>query len=408
MDGADAEDPGEESPDELDAAEAAQAEVESKAAAVNTVFAGLVSAGFLRANLDAHRKAVAAAEVHAEGVPKGRVRLPAASRAKQIAASAAAARSAPEPEGDVASPASPVLATGPMILGRSEPLQPTRLSPAVQQARDVIASIVGSLRGGAFGPESGLHWAGALLVGEAETVMAVATSDAGWLPPGVVIPDGVRVLWNVPAGYRWSSIDDPVRQIIEYAGQNGYTIAGVATTHPSRAYGTVIGTENIVGVTRPGTVLPGGRSRLEATVSPARLQHIRSLTPEEADRQARALLRDLEQQFIAPEHAIGIEAARLDARCHLDAHGEVPPPVLDQLHRDEQALGDVLSLDRIPATPEDLASGEPEAEKLRDRLLERAILVATLAASYHDIESAVYAWTYARFLSSRARVAPNR
>ncbi|KXO96611.1 Uncharacterised protein (plasmid) [Tsukamurella tyrosinosolvens] len=301
----------------------------------------------------------------------------------------------------------PVLATGPAILGRTEPLVlRKKVSPAVQQVHDAVASILGSLRGGPHGPESGLHWAAGLLVKDLETIMAVTTSDAGWLPPGVVIPAGVRVLWNMPTGYRWASVDDPVRQLIEYAEQEGYTLTAVATTHPSRAYAPVVGEENIVGVLRPGAVLPGGRSRFEATVSPARLQHIRSLDREQAERQARALIRDLETQPIAPEHAIGIEAARIDARCFLDERDEVPPPVLDQLHTDERALGDALSLDRTPASAEDLTAPAPDAARLRDRMLERAILVATLAAAYHDIESAVYAWTYARFLSSQDQDAP--
>lgn len=145
----------------------------------------------------------------------------------------------------------------------------------------------------------------------------------------------------------------------------------------------------------------GGRGRLEATVSPARLQHIRSLNAEEAGRQARALVRDLESVAIAPEHAIGIEAARLDARCFLEAKGEVPQPVLDQLHRDEQALSDVLRLDRTPASAEDLFRSAPDARRLRDRMVERAIVVATLAAAYGDVDSALYAWTFARFLAGQ-------
>lgn len=309
-------------------------------------------------------------------------------------------------EREAATPA-PVVATGPVILGRSEPLpSPNRLSPAAQQVRDVVASILGSLRAGPNGPDSGFHWAAGLLENETETVMAVATSDAGWLPPGVVIPAGVRVLWNIPVGYRWAAVDDPVRQLIEYAMAGEYTIAAVATTHPSRAYADVLGADTVVGVTRPGAMLPGGRSRFEATVSPARLQHIRALSPEQAERQARALIRDLEAQVIAPEHAIGIEAARLDARCFLDVDGEVPPAVLEQLHSDDVALSDVLGLDRTPASPDDLTRSTPAAARLIDRMLERAIVVATLAAAYHDIESAVYAWTFARFLASQARDAP--
>ncbi|RDH09744.1 hypothetical protein, partial [Tsukamurella pulmonis] len=57
--------------------------------------------------------------------------------------------------------------------------------------------------------------------------------------------------------------------------------------------------------------------------------------------------------------------------------------------------------DRTPASPADLEAPAPAAVMLRDRLLERAILVATLASAYRDIESAVYAWTFARFLSSQ-------
>lgn len=323
------------------------------------------------------------------------------SRASAEAAPPQGVEQADEPEAPAA-PA-PVLATGPAILGRTEPLVlRKKMSPVVQQVHDAVASILGSLRGGPHGPESGLHWAAGLLVKDAETIMAVTTSDAGWLPPGVVIPAGVRVLWNMPTGYRWAAIDDPVRQLIDYAERDGYTLIAVGTTHPSRAYASVVGEENIVGVHRPGAVLPGGRSRFEATVSPARLQHIRSLGREQAERQARALIRDLETQPIAHENAVGIEAARIDARCFLDEYDEVPPAVLDQLHNDERALHDVLRLDRIPASLEDLAAGTaPTAGRLRDRMLERAILAATLATAYHDIESAVYAWTYARFLASQ-------
>lgn len=303
----------------------------------------------------------------------------------------------------------PVLASGPVILGRAEPLVLTkRASPAVQQAGDAVASILGSLRGGPHGPESGLHWAAGLLIRGTEAVMAVATSDAGWLPPGVVIPAGVRVLWNMPTGHRWAAVDDPVRQLVDHAQRDGYTPAAVATTHPGRAYASFVGAENMVRVQRPGAVLPGGRSRFEATVSPARLEHIRSLTTDLAERQARALIRDLETQPIAPEHAIGIEAARIDARCHLDEREEVPPAVLEQLISDERALGDALNLGRIPASPSDLEAPPPDAAALRDRLLERAIVVATLAAAHHDIESAVYAWTYARFLSSQNQDATQR
>lgn len=310
---------------------------------------------------------------------------------------------APEGEAEASARPAPVLATGPVILGRTEPLVLTKkASPAVQQVHDAIASILGSLRGGPHGPDSGLHWAAGLFVKGEETVMAVTTSDAGWLPPDVVIPGGARVLWNMPNGCRWASVDDPVRQLIEYAEQDGYALVAAATTHPSRAYVDAVGEENFVRVLRPGAVLAGGRSRFEATVSPVRLEHIRSLDRDQALRQARALIRDLETQPIGHENAVGIEAARLDARCFLDEGAEVPPPVLEQLHNDEQALRDVLSLDRTPASAQDLTAGEaPTATRLRDRMLERAIVVATLAAAYHDIESAVYAWTYARFLASQ-------
>ena len=310
---------------------------------------------------------------------------------------------AAEGEAEASARPAPVLATGPVILGRTEPLVLTKkASPAVQQVHDAIASILGSLRGGPHGPDSGLHWAAGLFVKGEETVMAVTTSDAGWLPPDVVIPGGARVLWNMPNGCRWASVDDPVRQLIEYAEQDGYALVAAATTHPSRAYVDAVGEENFVRVLRPGAVLAGGRSRFEATVSPVRLEHIRSLDRDQALRQARALIRDLETQPIGHENAVGIEAARLDARCFLDEGAEVPPPVLEQLHNDEQALRDVLSLDRTPASAQDLTAEEaPTATRLRDRMLERAIVVATLAAAYHDIESAVYAWTYARFLASQ-------
>ncbi|KXP03176.1 hypothetical protein [Tsukamurella pseudospumae] len=334
-------------------------------------------------------------------------RSPVAAEPVPFAVAAAADRlAAPEPQAEPEEPAAPkappVLATGPAILGRTEPLVlKKRSSPAVQQVHDAVASILGSLRGSPHGPGSGFHWAAGLLENDTETIMVVTTSDAGWLPPGVVIPAGARVVWNMPTGYRWASIDDPVRQLMEYATFEDYSLTAVATTHPSRAYSEVLGVENVVGVDRPGKLLAGGRGRLEATVSPARLQHIRSLNSEEAGRQARALVRDLESVAIAPEHAIGIEAARLDARCFLEAKGEVPPPVLDQLHRDEQALSDVLRLDRTPASAEDLFRSAPDARRLRDRMVERAIVVATLAAAYGDVDSALYAWTFARFLAGQ-------
>ncbi|GAB3134257.1 hypothetical protein GCM10027289_25790 [Tsukamurella serpentis] len=329
--------------------------------------------------------------------------LKASANGQGSAAAAPAAAPAPAPAAEQKAPSSPVLATGPVILGRTKPLSPSgRLSPEGHQVHDVVASILGSLVNGPNGPETGFHWAAGLLVGESETVMAVSTSDAGWLPPDAVIPAGVRVLWNMPTGYQWASIDDPVRQLLEYAALGDFRTAAVATTHPGQAYRSAVGATEFVGVSRPGAVLPGGRSRFEATVSAARSQHIRSLDRVQADRQARALIRDLEKQVIAEDHVIGLEAARLDARRFLESNGAVPPAVLEQLHSDARALSDVLRLDRTPAAPEDLSRPAPQAQRLRDRMLERAIVVATLAAADHDIESAVYAWTFARFLAGRS------
>ncbi|RDB45187.1 hypothetical protein, partial [Tsukamurella tyrosinosolvens] len=55
-------------------------------------------------------------------------------------------------------------------------------NPAVHQVRAVIASILGSLRGGPHLPESGLNWAAAYLTRGPEPLLVVTTTDAGWLP----------------------------------------------------------------------------------------------------------------------------------------------------------------------------------------------------------------------------------
>ena len=377
---------------EADPEAEAEAEPDADRADDADIDPAVVSHGLAETEAEADAEAEAEVEPHAE--------------AEAVAEAGTDAE--PEPAVEAAAPADDaperiarprVVATGPMILGRSRP-EVMPLSPALQRVRDVVASIAGTLAGGPHSTESGLHWAAGLLVSPTEEIVVVTSSDAGWLPPRVLIPADVRVLWNVPGSHRWAAVDDPVRGLLEYAQDRGYLVEAVATTHPSRAYSPVVA-GNLVGVTRVGPVIPGGLNRFEAVVSPVRRDHIRSLSPVEAARQTRALLRDLEQMPIAAENAIGFELARTDARRFLDSHTEIPLPLLEQLHIDDEALTDALCLGRIPARADDLGQEPPEAEQLRDRLLERAVLAATMAACYFDVESAVYAWTFAKFLASQ-------
>ncbi|TWS19089.1 hypothetical protein FK529_11270 [Tsukamurella asaccharolytica] len=272
-------------------------------------------------------------------------------------------------------------------------------NPAIQQVRAVIASILGSLRGGPHLPESGLNWAAAYLTRGYEPLLVVTTTDAGWLPRGTIVPAGVRVLWNVPTAAPWSAVDDPVHQLVEFAAAEGYTIHAVATTHPSRAHHVPYGPWKLVGERHPGQVLPHRVTRFEVVASPARVAHLRTLGPDGADRQARALLRDLEQVVVEPEYAIGVEEARSEARRHLAAGGEVPPAVMDQLLLDQDALADALSLARTPPRSLTAGGGPPDGAALRSRLLERALVEVAVAAARHDLESAVYGWTFARYLA---------
>ncbi|GAA1098826.1 type II toxin-antitoxin system VapC family toxin [Tsukamurella spumae] len=288
----------------------------------------------------------------------------------------------------------------PIPFGRPQaPGAPAPESPEIQQVRAVIASILGSLRSGPYLPESGLNWAVAYLTRGAEPLLVATTTDAGWLPRGTVVPADVRVLWNVPTAAAWATVDDPVRQLIEFAEGGDYTIRAVATTHPSRAYHIPNGPWKLVGQRHPGPVLPRRATRFEVVASPARVERIRSMGPEEAARQTRALLRDLEGVTVDPAHAIGLDEARAEARRYLFGGHPVPQEVLAQLLLDQDALADALSLTRT--SPRVLTAGgePPDGAALRDRLLERALVEATLSAAYHDVESAVYAWTFARYLA---------
>lgn len=269
----------------------------------------------------------------------------------------------------------------------------------VHQVRGVLASILGSLRGGPHQPDSGLHWACAHLTRGTESLLAVTTTDAGWLPLGAVVPAGIHVLWNVPTAAAWATVDDPVRQLVEYAAAGDRTIRAVATTHPSRAHHIPNGPWKLVGEGHPGRVLPLRRTRFEVVSSPARVEHLRSLPPDGADRQARALLRDLETVTVAPEHAIGDDGARVEARRHLAAGREVPPAVLDRLLLDQEALADALALPRTTPRALTAGGGPPDGAALRSRLVERALVEVAIAAARHDLESAVYGWTFARYLS---------
>lgn len=268
----------------------------------------------------------------------------------------------------------------------------------MHQVRAVTASILGSLRGGPHLPESGLNWAVAYLTRGHQPLLVTTTSDAGWLPLGAVIPEGVRVLWNVPTAAAWATVDDPVRQLIEFADAGGYTIRAVATTHPSRVHHVPNGPWKLVGERHPGQVLPHRVTRFETVASPARVAQLRALAPEDADRQIRALMRDLEGAVVEPRYAIGVDEARAEARRHLAAGHEVPAPVLDQLLLDREALDDALNLARVPPRWLTAGSGPPDGAPLRARLIERAIVETAIAAARHDIESAVYGWTFARYL----------
>lgn len=272
-------------------------------------------------------------------------------------------------------------------------------NPAVHQVRAVIASILGSLRGGPHLPESGLNWAAAYLTRGPEPLLVVTTTDAGWLPLGTIVPAGVRVLWNVPTAAAWATVDDPVRQLVEFAEAEGYTIHAVATTHPSRAHHIPNGPWKLVGERHPGQVLPYRVTRFEAVASPARVAHIRTLYPDEADRQARALLRDLERITVEPEYAIGVDEARAEARRYLAAGRDVPAAVGDQLLLDQDALADALNLARTPPRSLTADGGPPDGAALRSRLVERALVEVTIAAARHDLESAIYGWTFARYLA---------
>lgn len=227
----------------------------------------------------------------------------------------------------------------------------------------------------------------------------MTTTDAGWLPRGAVVPAGARVLWNVPTAPAWAVVDDPVRQLLEFAAAEGHTVRAVASTHPSRVHHVPDGPWKLVTERHPGPVLPHRMTRFEAVASPARVDRVRAMAPDEADRQCRALLRDLEQLTVEPAHAIGDAESRREARRYLSAGREVPPPVLAQLQYDHEALADALNLRR--ADPRALTAGAPppDGAALRARLLERAVVEAVLSAAYHDVESAVYAWTFARNLA---------
>lgn len=279
------------------------------------------------------------------------------------------------------------------------PGAPPTEDSAIQQVRSVVASILGSLRGGPHLPESGLNWAVAYLTRDSQPLLVATTTDAGWMPLGTIVPAGVRVLWNVPTAAAWATVDDPVRQLVEFAAAEGYTIRAAATTHPSRAHHIPNGPWKLVGERHPGQVLPHRVTRFESVASPARVAHIRALPADEADRQARALLRDLERVTVVPRYAIGVEEARTEARRHLAAGQEVPSAVVDQLLLDQDALADALNLARVP--PRSLTAGgdPPDGTALRARLVERALVEVTISAARHDLESAVYGWTFARYLA---------
>ena len=278
---------------------------------------------------------------------------------------------------------------------------PRQLSPEGKLVYNVLASILGSLRDGPHGPDSGLDWAVALLTSdEGDTQLAITTRDAGWLPPGVLIPRGARVTWNVPTGVPWATVDDPVRQLLEHSTAAGYKVLAIATTHPSRAYADHAGADGLIEVTKPGPVLPDGVSRLEAIASPGRFARIAGMTPEDAARQTRALLRDLERitDTSLPSNR---EKTRTDIRRFLEARKAVPTELTDQLQRDLDAVTDALAARRIDPREMQIGDPAPPSDRLRRLLIDRTVLHAVAAAVEHDVESAVYSWTVARFLASR-------
>lgn len=284
------------------------------------------------------------------------------------------------------------------IIRRLEPEEKAQPSLAVLQARAVIASILGSLRDGPDLPESGLHWAAAYLSGAAENVIAVSTTDAGWLPAGVEVPAGVRVLWNVPVATAWATVDDPVHQLMEYARTGGYQVRGIATTHPGRVHYDPADPGRLVGEHRIGPVLDGGLDRFAVVASPERVARIRELGPEQADRQTRALLRDLERLTGGPGLVPGLDETVAEAGRYLRNGRTVPTSVLDHLEHAEDDLVDALRADRKSPRALSADSPAPDGRLLRRLLLQRATVSATRAAIDHDLESTVYAWTFARYL----------
>lgn len=277
---------------------------------------------------------------------------------------------------------------------------PRRLTPEGKLVYNVLASILGSLHGGPHGPDSGLDWAVALLTpDEGYAQLAITTRDAGWLPPGVVIPRGARVAWNVPTAVPWATVDDPVRQLLEHARNTGHAVRAIATTHPSRAYADGAGTDGLIGVAKPGPVLPDGLSRLEAIASPGRFARIARMSPEEAARQTRALLRDLERITETPLHA-DHSKTRADIRRFLEARKDVPAALTDQLQRDLDATSDALASHRIDPRGVEIGDPAPPSDLLCRVLIDQSILHAVAAAVNQDVESAVYAWTVARYLST--------
>ncbi|ADG80045.1 putative protein OS=Tsukamurella paurometabola (strain ATCC 8368 / DSM / CCUG 35730 /CIP 100753 / JCM 10117 / KCTC 9821 / NBRC 16120 / NCIMB 702349/ NCTC 13040) OX=521096 GN=Tpau_3464 PE=4 SV=1 [Tsukamurella paurometabola] len=271
-------------------------------------------------------------------------------------------------------------------------------SPAVLQARAVVASILGSLRDGPHLPDSGLHWAAAYLSSADENVIAVATTDAGWLPPGVLIPSGVRVLWNVPAATAWATVDDPVRQLLEYAAGAGYAVRGIATTHPSRVHYDPADPGRLVGERRLGPVFDGGANRFAVVSSAERVALIRALDDDHAARQARALLRDLERLVAGPGPVPGLDETLAEAGRYLRARRPLPAAVRHHLAFVEDELVDALRADRTSPRALSADSPAPDGRQLRHLLLQRAAVSATRAAIDGDLESTVYAWTFARSL----------
>ncbi len=266
-------------------------------------------------------------------------------------------------------------------------------------ASSVVASIWGHLAaaGGTDTPESGLHWAAAVLTTGGRKQLVVASSDASWFPQGVRIPRDADLLWDRPEAERWAYVDDPVRPLLEEAKLLNADITAIATTHPSRAYLKNVGAESFLAVTDPGKKL-GGADRFELTVSPERVAYMRSLSGNDAADQCASLAADA-QAHLTPAGMLlpGAHHLRAEALRFLESRVTPPAELIEQL---AHAAEDLVAADRDARMAAALAPPpgveipfDPEISRAR---LERAATETVIAAGRRDIESTTYAWTITR------------